>query len=106
MNWYCVAEDTEDRKFAGEKSPATEQDLRATVNTIPSLVWQAGPDRTLMTQPLDGSCGRLLCTRIIVLFFFRTNRLYDVVVRTIASPAACNFPCDMATETTIAVLWA
>jgi PAS domain S-box-containing protein len=47
INWYGVAQDIGDRKLAEDRLRATEQDLRATVNTIPSLVWQAGPDGTL-----------------------------------------------------------
>jgi PAS domain S-box-containing protein len=41
INWYGVAHDIEDRKLAEIKLQAAEQNLRATVNTIPSLVWQA-----------------------------------------------------------------
>ena len=44
VRWYGTSTDIEDRKQAEEARRASEHNLAAIINTIPTLVWSAGPD--------------------------------------------------------------
>ena len=44
VRWYGTSTDIEDRKQAEEARQASERNLAAIINTIPTLAWSAGPD--------------------------------------------------------------
>ena len=44
VRWYGTSTDIEDRKRAEEARRASERNLAAIINTIPTLAWSAGPD--------------------------------------------------------------
>ncbi len=44
VRWYGTSTDVEDRKQAEEARRASERNLVAIINTIPTLAWSAGPD--------------------------------------------------------------
>lgn len=43
VSWYGVGHDVEDRQLRERLIQAAEQELRSTIDSIPSLVWQADP---------------------------------------------------------------
>ena len=44
VKWYGTSTDIEDRKQADQALRASERNLRAIINTIPTLSWSTGPD--------------------------------------------------------------